>query len=119
MATAAGVTFMAAGVVAALAPADSLAVLIVALALLGLGWNFGLISGTTLIVDSTHPSTRAKTQGTVDVLVALAGAAGGGFSGMVMAQSSYAVMSLGGGFLALLLIPVVVWSMKKTAQVDT
>jgi len=29
------------------------------------------------------------------------------------------VMSLGGGFLALLLIPVVVWSMKKTAQVDT
>ena len=119
MATAAGVTFMAAGIVAALAPPDSLVVLIVALALLGLGWNFGLISGTTLIVDSTHPSTRAKTQGTVDVLVALAGAAGGGLSGMVMAQSSYAVMSLGGGFLALLLIPVVVWSMKKTARVNT
>ena len=119
MATAAGVTFLAAGIVAALAPSDSLAVLIVALALLGLGWNFGLISGTTLIVDSTHPSTRAKTQGTVDVLVALAGAAGGGLSGMVMAQSSYAAMSLGGGFLALLLIPVVVWSMKKTAKVDT
>lgn len=115
MATAAGVTFLAAGIVAALAPGDSLFVLIVALALLGLGWNFGLISGTTLIVDSTHPSTRAKTQGAVDVLVALAGAAGGGLSGMIMAQSSYAMMSLGGGFLALLLIPVVLWSMKKTA----
>lgn len=119
MATAAGVTFMAAGVVAALAPGDSLVVLIVALALLGLGWNFGLISGTTLIVDSTHPSTRAKTQGTVDVLVALAGAAGGGLSGMVMAQSSYAMMSLGGGLFALLLIPVVVWSMKKTVKANT
>lgn len=113
MATASGVTFMAAGIVAALAPNDSLFVLIVALALLGLGWNFGLISGTTLIVDSTHPSTRAKTQGTVDVLVALAGATGGGFSGMIMAQTSYAVMSLVGGFLALTLIPVVFWSAKK------
>lgn len=118
MSIAAGVTFMAAGIVAALAPSDSLFVLIVALALLGLGWNFGLISGTTLLVDSTHPSTRAKTQGTVDVLVALAGATGGGISGMVMAQSSYAVMSLGGGFLALILIPIVLWSTKKTVKVD-
>ncbi|ALS79453.1 MFS transporter [Planococcus kocurii] len=117
MTVASGVTFMAAGIVAALAPSDSLWVLIVALALLGLGWNFGLISGTTLIVDSTHPSTRAKTQGTVDVLVALAGATGGGLSGLVMAQSSYAVMSLGGGFLALAMIPVVFWSM-KTVKVD-
>ncbi|MGH2318422.1 MFS transporter [Planococcus sp. SE5232] len=118
MSIAAGVTFMAAGIVAALAPNDSLFVLIVALALLGLGWNFGLISGTTLLVDSTHPSTRAKTQGTVDVLVALAGATGGGISGLVMAQSSYAVMSLGGGFLALILIPVVLWSTKKTVKMD-
>lgn len=118
MTIAAGVTFMAAGIVAALAPSDSLFVLIVALALLGLGWNFGLISGTTLIVDSTHPSTRAKTQGTVDVLVALAGATGGGISGLVMAQSSYAVMSLSGGFLALILIPVVLWSTKKAVKMD-
>ncbi|ANU11820.1 hypothetical protein A1A1_11332 [Planococcus antarcticus DSM 14505] len=119
MTVASGVTFMAAGIFAAVAPSDSLLVLIVALALLGLGWNFGLISGTTLIVDSTHPSTRAKTQGTVDVLVALAGATGGGLSGLVMAQSSYAVMSLGGGFLALLLIPVVLWSTKKTTKVNS
>lgn len=35
---------------------------IVALSLHGLGWNFGLISGTAQIVDSTEPSTSAKTQ---------------------------------------------------------
>ena len=85
--------------------------LVLALALLGLGWNFGLISGTALIVDSTLPEARAKTQGTVDVLVALSGAAGGMLSGMVVAGYSYAVLSLGGGFLALLLIPIVVWSL--------
>ena len=113
MAIASGTTLLAAGLVAALAPGDSLFVLIVALALLGLGWNFGLISGTTLIVDSTQPSTRAKTQGTVDVLVALAGVTGGGLSGIVVAQTSYATLSLTGGFLSLLLIPVVIWSITK------
>ncbi|WP_434401935.1 MFS transporter [Planococcus sp. 11815] len=109
MVVAAGVTLLAAGLVAAFAPGDSLFVLILALALLGLGWNFGLISGTALIVDSTKPKARAKTQGTVDVLIALAGATGGGMSGMVVAGTSFAVLSLAGGILSLLLVPVVIW----------
>lgn len=109
MSFASGAILLAAGVTAALAPADSMALLITALALLGLGWNFGLISGTALIVDATHPSTRAKTQGTIDVLIALAGASGGALSGMVVANASYAILSLAGGFLSLLLIPVGIW----------
>ncbi|CEH30827.1 MFS transporter [Aneurinibacillus migulanus] len=110
MAIASGATLLAAGVLAAVAPADSMLVLIIALALLGLGWNFGLISGTALIVDATNPFTRAKTQGSVDVLIALAGASGGALSGMVVAHSSYTTLSLAGGILSLLLIPVVIWS---------
>ncbi|WP_307852008.1 MFS transporter [Neobacillus rhizophilus] len=109
----AGATLLMAGLLAAFAPADSMLVLMIALALLGLGWNFGLISGTAIIVDATHISTRAKTQGTIDVLVALAGASGGAISGMVVAQSSYTILSLAGGILSLLLIPVVVWSRRK------
>lgn len=110
MAIASGTTLLLAGLVAAIAPGDSMILLIVALSLLGLGWNFGLISGTALIVDSTSTSTRAKTQGTVDVLIALSGASGGALSGMVVASSSYATLSLAGGFLSLILIPVVFWS---------
>lgn len=113
MSIVAGATLLAAGVLAAFAPSDSMLVLMVALALLGLGWNFGLISGTALIVDATDVSTRAKTQGTLDVLVALAGASGGAISGMVVAQTSYTILSLAGGILSLLLIPVVVWSRRK------
>ena len=109
MAFASGVILLGAGLLAAFAPADSMPLLIAALALLGLGWNFGLISGTALIVDATHPANRAKTQGTVDVSIALAGASGGALSGMVVASSSYATLSLAGGFLALLLIPVGIW----------
>ncbi|WP_309479359.1 MFS transporter [Brevibacillus agri] len=118
MAFASGVTLLAAGLLAALAPADSMLLLIVALALLGLGWNFGLISGTALIVDATHPATRAKTQGTVDVLIALAGASGGALSGMVVSGASYATLSLGGGFLSLLLVPVLIWSRRKQRQME-
>jgi len=113
MALASGATLLAAAIVAAIAPADSILVLIIALSLLGLGWNFGLISGTALILDSTHPSTRAKTQGSVDVLIALAGASGGALSGMVLAYSSYTTLSLAGGILSLLLIPVVFWPHSK------
>ena len=110
MSIAGGMILLAAGVIAAIAPSDSLLLLIVALSLLGLGWNLGLISGTAQIVDSTTPSTRAKTQGKIDVFIALAGASGGAMSGMVVANSSYAALSLAGGVLALLLIPVVMWS---------
>ncbi|MGU3369082.1 MFS transporter [Bacillus mycoides] len=110
MSIAGGMILLAAGVIAAIAPSDSLLLLIVALSLLGLGWNLGLICGTAQIVDSTTPSTRAKTQGKIDVFIALAGASGGAMSGMVVANSSYAALSLAGGLLALLLIPVVMWS---------
>lgn len=110
MAIASGITLLASGLLAAVAPGDSMVLLTIALALLGLGWNFGLISGTALIVDATHPSTRAKTQGAVDVLIALSGAAGGALSGLVVAHSSYATLSLAGGILSLILIPVIFWS---------
>lgn len=110
MSIASGITLLLAGLLAAFAPSDSMVLLIIALSLLGLGWNFGLISGTAQIVDSTEPSTRAKTQGKIDVLIALAGASGGALSGMLVANASYAILSLAGGLLSLILIPVVIWS---------
>lgn len=113
MALAAAVTLMVSGVVAAVGPGESLLVLTVALVLLGLGWNFGLISGTALLIDSTPIEGRARVQGNVDVLVALAGAGGGAMSGLVVTAASYAVLALAGGALALLLIPVLVWHRRE------
>ncbi|WP_308639802.1 MFS transporter [Paenibacillus silvisoli] len=119
MSIASGGVLLSAGIVAALVPADSMFGLTTALALLGLGWNFGLISGTAIIIDATDPATRAKTQGTIDVLIALAGASGGALSGMIAANSSYALLSLCGGALALLLIPVVLWSRKRKITISS
>lgn len=119
MAIVSGATLLVAGVIAAVAPVDSILLLIIALSLLGLGWNFGLISGTALIVDATTPSTRAKTQGSIDVSIALAGASGGALSGMVVANTSFAVLTIIGSILSLLLIPVVVWSRSNQKRAES
>jgi MFS family permease len=106
MAIASGVVLLAAGVVAATAPGDSLAAMVVALVLLGVGWNLGLITGTALVVDATEPVERPRVQGSIDVLVALAGAGGGALSGVVVALGGYPTLALGAGLLALALVPV-------------
>jgi hypothetical protein len=43
-----------------------------------------VIAGTALVVDATVPENRARTQGSIDVLIALAGAGGGAVSGVMM-----------------------------------
>ncbi|MGZ5102832.1 MAG: MFS transporter [Usitatibacter sp.] len=40
-----------------------------ALALLGLGWNFMYIGGTTLLTEAYRPSERAKAQGANEILI--------------------------------------------------
>ncbi|MGW2173374.1 MFS transporter [Streptomyces sp. NPDC001705] len=106
VAAAAGVTLLAAGIVAAAAPADSVVVLALALTLLGAGWNFGLVSGTAMLAGAAPLATRAKTQGTVDVCVAIAGAVGGVASGMIVDVTNYSALALTGGILSLALLAV-------------
>ncbi|MEV5338667.1 MFS transporter [Streptomyces sp. NPDC052676] len=107
IAAASGVTLLAAGVLAATAPGDSVALLALALALLGLGWNLGLVSGTAIITDAVPLANRARTQGLVDVSIAVAGATGGLASGAVVAAASYPVLALAGGVLSLAVLPAV------------
>lgn len=111
---AATLSLLAAGLTAAFAPGNSVPLLALALALLGLGWNFGLVSGTAIVTDATPPATRARTQGTVDLCVALAGATGGIVSGVVVATASYAALALAGGFIALAIIPAAVAANRST-----
>ena len=110
MSIAGGVILLAAGVIAALAPSDSLILLIVALSLLGLGWNLGLISGTAQIVDATilrHVQNTRKDR----CIYCTSRSFRWSDVRMVVANSSYAALSLA-GVLAFMLIPVVIWSRK-------
>ncbi|MEV4799069.1 MFS transporter [Nonomuraea sp. NPDC049421] len=108
VAAASGPVLLAAGVVAATAPAGSATAFAVALVLLGLGWNFGLISGTAIITDAVPPAVRARTQGSADVVVSVAGATGGMASGLVVAVAGYPILAICGGILALAVVPATV-----------
>nr|WP_238378810.1 MFS transporter [Halalkalibacillus sediminis] len=112
------ITLLASGIISAISPGESMIGLAIALALLGLGWNFGLISGTAILVDNTTPENRAKTQGSVDVFIALAGASGGAISGVIVALSNFPVLSVIGGVVAILLLPFVLWYRMKPKSKD-
>jgi MFS family permease len=107
LALASGATLLLAGVLAATVPAASVVGLALALAVLGVGWNFGLVAGTAILTDAVPLATRARTQGAVDLSIALAGAGGGLGSGLVVASASYATLGVVGAVLALAIIPIV------------
>ncbi|MEV0233401.1 MFS transporter [Nonomuraea sp. NPDC050786] len=113
IAAASALALLAAGTVAAHAPGDSVAPFAVALTLLGMGWNLGLVAGTAIITDAVPPATRARTQGMVDVSIAIAGAAGGMASGVVVAAAGYPLLAVGGGLLALAIVPTVVVAARR------
>lgn len=99
------VSLLAAGVIAAIAPARSIALLAVALGLLGLGWNLGLLGGTTLVTSAVSVAGRARTQGKVDLAIAMSGATGGLASGIVVASTSYAALAIAGAIVAVTILP--------------
>lgn len=97
----------AAGVTAAVAPPQSVPLLAVALALLGFGWSLGLVAGTTAITNNTPVATRARTQGTVDVFIAVAGAGGGLASGFIVAAAGFTWLAALGAVMAMVIAPAV------------
>jgi len=55
-------------------PSISFIPLVIALFLLGLGWNFAYVAGSALLADQLTARERAKTQGLNDLLLNLASA---------------------------------------------
>jgi MFS family permease len=98
-------SLLAAGLLASAASGHSTTLLAIALGLLGLGWNLGLLGGTTLVTSAAELDHRARIQGRVDLAVALSGTTGGLASGMIMTITSYSVLTFGGGLLALVMLP--------------
>lgn len=93
--------------------------LAVALFLLGLGWNFCFVGGSALLSDQLSPLERSRTQGTNDLMVGLAAATGSLGSGVVFAATSYTIIALVAGGMALIpLVMSMLW-MRKTIAPTT
>jgi MFS family permease len=88
--------------------------LAVSLFLLGLGWNFCFVGGSTLLADQLSPAERARTQGSNDLLVGLASATSVFSSGLIYDATSYTVISLMAATLSLIpLVMVFSWMRKE------
>ena len=85
-------------------PSVNLFPLVVALFLLGLGWNFAYVAGSALLADQLSPGERAKTQGFNDLLLNLGSGASQVVSGVVYAVGGFGVM--GGTAAALAVLPL-------------
>ena len=86
------VILVVAGLLAAQAPTGWSAGLATGLFLLGLGWSFTLVAGSTLVVKSVPLAERAGAQGAADLVMGLAAGGGGALAGVVVGQLGYAVL---------------------------
>jgi len=91
------------------APSINLLPLTIALFLLGLGWNFAYVAGSTLLADQLTPKERAKTQGFNDLILNLSSGASQIGSGVVYAAGGYGIMGLTAAAMALVPLVLAIW----------
>ncbi len=95
------VTLGASGIIAASATTAQTATLLVGLFILGVGWNFGFVAGSTLLQHGLPIADRLKIQGYADSITWISGAAGAAMSGVIVAGTSYTILAIVGASVAL------------------
>lgn len=121
MTAAAGLILAVGGEVAAhTEPQDSTG-MYVGLLLIGLGWSFALISGSTLLTNSFPADQRVEIQGAADFLMAGGGAAAGTSAGVIVSWTNFEFLSHWSGLAALLLVAAAAggWLSARPARLAT
>lgn len=95
------VVLIVAALVAASASTADTPRLVVGLFLLGIGWNFGFVAGSTELQIGLPIADRLKIQGTADAIAWTSGGFGAAISGIIVANSSYSVLGVIGAAFAL------------------
>lgn len=92
----------------AAAGAASPVVLGAALVLLGLGWNLGVLAGSTLLTDGVPAAERPRLEGWGEVGMGAAAAGGGAAAGPVMSAGGYPSVAVAAAVLAAVTLPLAV-----------
>lgn len=87
--------------------------------LVGLGWNFCYVGGTTLLTTVYRPEERAKVQGTHDFLVYATTALAAGTSGTLQAQAGWATLNMVAIPALLFMLAVIGWYAMQPAKTAT
>jgi MFS family permease len=81
----------------------------VGLFLLGLGWSFGLVAGSTLLSESVPSASRAGVQGSADFIMSSCGVFGGALAGVVVGTLGYVPLNV---IASLLVVPAMVMALR-------
>jgi MFS family permease len=98
------VALLAAVVLAGTSAAGHSAGLTVGLFLLGLGWSACLVAGSTMLTEAVPLEDRPAAQGSSDLLMGLAAAAGGALAGVVVGTLGYGLLNVGAAVLVVALL---------------
>ena len=85
-----------------------------AMVLLGVGWNFLYIGGTTLLTETYRPEERAKAQGTNDQAIFIMMALSSFTSGMTVTTAGWERVNLMALPLVALVAAALVWFALRT-----
>jgi len=107
------VILIASALVAGLAPHHDSFTLGVGLFLLGLGWSFTLIAGSTLLSETVSIDMRPATQGASDLVMNLMGAGGAAVGGVIIGIFSYAALCYVTG---LVVLALGIWSVRISSS---
>src|SRR5262245_65784947 len=86
---------------AGLAPGSDSVLVILALAINGIAWNFAFVAGSALLTDALTPAERASTQGFADLTMGLMGALGSVAGGLILGVWCFALLNAFGGAIVL------------------
>ncbi len=92
--------------------------MIMALFLLGIGWNGNFVAGSALLTDAITPAERPRLQGTSDMITYAASAGAALSAGLLVGTTGYSTMAVCGAAIAGLACVVVVL-MRRAIQPDT
>jgi MFS family permease len=81
--------------------------------LVGIGWNFAYVGGSTLLTTTYRPAERAKVQASHDFTVYLATASAAALSGFLQAKAGWTILNLAALPLMATVITVAVWLMLR------
>jgi len=112
----AGVVVMATGALVALT-GNNLAHFLVALVLIGAGWNFMYTGGTMLLTEAYTPAEKARTQGANDFIVFSTMALSSFSSGALVSTAGWEVMNWSAVPVLLVVAAAVSWYSRSRAKV--
>ena len=92
----------------------TLAILYPALFLLGVGWNFTFVAGSTLLIEGLDPAESIQLQGLADSGVWISSGTASVLAGIILEGSGFAVLNVVAGSLALL--PLVALAVERTER---